>query len=186
MHTIPELRTKRLVLRPLALADAQQVQPLFARWEIVKHLNAVVPWPYPSDGVFHYYRDVALPAIESGEEWAWTLRLREVPDQIIGAISLGCREDNNRGFWMGLPWQGRGLMSEAVVVTNDFWFDVLCFQKLRVPKARENRSSSRISAKTGMRLIAIKDHDFVCGRLPAEIWELSAQDWREHKRLHGL
>jgi len=37
------LETERLLLRPLALEDAEQVQPLFAQWEIVKYLNAAVP-----------------------------------------------------------------------------------------------------------------------------------------------
>jgi ribosomal-protein-alanine N-acetyltransferase len=132
----------------------------------------------------HYYRDVALPAMERGEEWTWTLRLREAPHQIIGAISLGCREDNNRGFWIGLPWQGQGLMSEAVFAANDFWFEVLGFSKLRVPKAVANISSSRISAKTGMRLVSLEKHEFVSGRLQAEIWEMTVEEWREHKRLY--
>lgn len=57
-----ELYTKRLVLRPLQLADAQQTQRLFSQWEIVKNLNAIVPWPYPDDGALNFYRDVALPA----------------------------------------------------------------------------------------------------------------------------
>jgi RimJ/RimL family protein N-acetyltransferase len=29
-------------------------------------------------------------------------------------------ETNNRGFWMGLPWQGQGLMSEAVEAVTDY------------------------------------------------------------------
>ena len=79
-----ELETDRLLLRPLQLSDAEQTQPLFAQWEIVKFLNAAVPWPFPADGAFTYYRDVSLPAIERGDEWYWTLRLKEAPEQKIG------------------------------------------------------------------------------------------------------
>jgi hypothetical protein len=46
----PVLETNRLLLRPLELSDAEQVQCLFPQWEIVQYLNAVVPWPYPPDG----------------------------------------------------------------------------------------------------------------------------------------
>jgi [ribosomal protein S5]-alanine N-acetyltransferase len=81
-----ELQTARLLLRPLQLADAEQAQPLFAQWEIVKYLNAQVPWPYPPNRVFTYYRDKALPAIERGEEWHWTLRLKESPEILIGSM----------------------------------------------------------------------------------------------------
>ena len=56
----PELETARLVLRPLALADAEQTQVLFGQWEIVKYLTDQVPWPYPADGAYTYYRDHAL------------------------------------------------------------------------------------------------------------------------------
>jgi hypothetical protein len=55
----PERETLRLFLRPLALADAEQVQPLFGQWEIVKHLASVVPWSFPPDGASIYYRAVA-------------------------------------------------------------------------------------------------------------------------------
>ena len=177
-----ELETDRLLLRPLQLSDAEQTQPLFAQWEIVKFLNAAVPWPFPADGAFIYYRDVSLPAIERGDEWYWTLRLKEAPEQIIGAITLNKGEWINRGFWLGLPWQGRGLMTEAVAATNDFWFDVLGFSVLRAPKAIANIASSRVSEKTGMRVIATEEHDFVSGRLPAEIWEITAEEWRKKKR----
>jgi [ribosomal protein S5]-alanine N-acetyltransferase len=32
--------------RPVRLKDAEQVQKIFPQWAIVKHLDAVVPWPY--------------------------------------------------------------------------------------------------------------------------------------------
>ncbi len=175
----PDLETERLLLRPLQLEDAQQTQPLFAQWEVVQFLNARVPWPYPPDGVRTFYRDVALPAVERGDEWAWTLRLETTPDKIIGALSLTRGEDDNRGFWLAPEFLGRGLITEAVFVTNDFWFDVLGFQVLRAPKAVANIASRRISEKTGMRIVAMEERDFVSGRLPGEIWEITADEWHE-------
>ncbi|HEY5382295.1 MAG TPA: GNAT family N-acetyltransferase [Acidobacteriaceae bacterium] len=182
----PNLETERLLLRPLQLADAGQTQPLFAQWEIVKFLNAVVPWPFPVDGAYQYYRDVCLPAVERGEEWDWTLRLKHSPEQIIGALSLVRGESINRGFWLALPWQRRGLMTEAVFVTNDFWFDVLGFNVLRAPKAVTNTASRRISEKTGMHVVATEEHEFVAGRMPAEIWEITAAEWHEFRRQSSL
>jgi [ribosomal protein S5]-alanine N-acetyltransferase len=174
----PTLETERLLLHPLQLEDAKQTQPLFAQWKIVQYLNAAVPWPFPPDGAFRYYRDVSLPAIERGDEWDWTLRLKSAPGQIIGAVSLVRGDAVNRGFWLAPPWQNRGLMTEAVLATNDFWFDTLGFTRLRAPKAAANISSRRISEKTGMHIVAVEEHDFVCGRLPAEVWEITAEEWR--------
>src|SRR5215469_14611602 len=107
----PTLETERLLLRPLQLEDAEQVQRLFPQWEIVQYLNARVPWPFPPDGVLTHWRDHKIPAIERGEEWNWTLRLKPTPDQIIGDISLTCGE-NNRGFWLAPEYHNRGLMTE--------------------------------------------------------------------------
>ena len=103
----PALETSRLLLRPLEIADADEVQILFPKWEIVRYLANHVPWPYPSDGAYMFYHDAALPAMDRGEEWHWTLRLKSDPGRLIGSISLRAGPENNRGFWLGLPWQGR-------------------------------------------------------------------------------
>ncbi|HWW20708.1 MAG TPA: GNAT family N-acetyltransferase [Steroidobacteraceae bacterium] len=179
----PVLETRRLRLRPLQLSDADQVQALFPHWEIVRYLNAHVPWPYPPDGAHNFYRDVALPGVERGERWEWTLRLKSAPEQIIGGIGLMLGESENRGFWTGLPWQGQGLMSEACEAVTHFWFEVLKFPRLRAPKAVANTASARISRRQGMRIIGREERDLVCGRVPAEIWEITAEEWRGYCRL---
>ena len=178
------LETPRLLLRPLELADSQQAQILFPHSEIVRYLNNIVPWPYPADGAYTWYRDFALPAMERGEEWHWTLRLKASPNQMIGCISLMIKENNNRGFWLGLPWQRQGLMTEACDAVTDYWFDTLKFPVLRVPKAVRNTPSRRISEKSGMRIIATEEHEFVSGRFPAEIWEITAEEWRARKQQY--
>jgi RimJ/RimL family protein N-acetyltransferase len=175
------LETPRLILRPLELADAEQVQRIFPHWEIVKFLNRRTPWPYPADGAFTHIRDVILPAIEGGEEWHWSLRLKSDPGLLIGSISLRKREGHNRGFWLGMDWHGKGLMTEAVDAATDYWFDVLGFPVLRASKAVANVASRKISERSGMRVIATEETDYVGGRLPSEIWEITADEWRAHR-----
>jgi RimJ/RimL family protein N-acetyltransferase len=168
-------------LGPLALSDAEQAQRLFPQWEIVRYLNSRVPWPYPPDGALTFYRDVALPAVERGEAWYWTLRLKSNPGQMIGNISLMRGESKNRGFWIASAWQGQGLMSEACDAVTDYWFNTLKFPVLRVPKAAANTASRKISEKQGMRLVETVERDYVSGRLATEIWEITAEEWR-HRR----
>jgi ribosomal-protein-alanine N-acetyltransferase len=179
----PVLGTPRLLLAPLQLADADEVQPLFANWEIVRHLNARVPWPFPPDGVRTYYLESALPAIERGEQFHWMLRLKGDPaKKIIGSICLVLPGPVNRGFWLALPWQGQGLMTEAADAVNRFWFEELKQPVLYTKKACENTASRAISVCGGMRCIAQTEDDYVSGRLPTEIWELTAEDWRRISR----
>jgi RimJ/RimL family protein N-acetyltransferase len=177
----PELHTRRLLLRPLTMADAAQIQTLFPRWEIVRYLNNKVPWPYPPDGAQWYLRNLALPAMERGEAWHWTLRRRAEPENLIGMISLLTTEGENRGFWISPEWQRQGLMSEACDAVTEYWFEVLKMPVLRAPKAIVNEASRRISEKQGMRMVATQDGDYVSGRLRSEMWEVTADEWRARR-----
>jgi RimJ/RimL family protein N-acetyltransferase len=178
---IPQLETPRLILRPLELADASRTQQLFPRWEVVKHLANRFPWPYPPDGALTYYRDIALPSMARGDEWHWTLRRKTDPAEHIGCVSLFKGEIGNRGFWLGLPWHRQGFMSEAVDAANDFWFNTLDFPRMTVVKAIANTGSRRISQNNGMRLIAAQQIDCIAGRLPGEVWSITAEEWRRHR-----
>lgn len=180
---VPDGATQRLLLRPLALEDAEQIQEIFPHWEVVRFLLNRVPWPYPADGALRFLRDVALPQAACCETWQWSIRQRAEPARIIGSIGLARGFEANRGFWLGLPWQGRGYMSEAAAWANDYWFETLGYPAMRVSKAIANKASRRISEKQGMRVVGFEERDFVCGRLPAEIWEITAEEWRARKRV---
>lgn len=181
--TIPEGRTERLLLRPLSIADAPQIQRLFPQWEVVKYLAAKIPWPYPADGAEQFIRN-ALPQMERGEAWHWTFRLLSAPESIIGFISLILGEDENRGFWLDPAQRGRGYMTEACAWANDFWFDTLNQPRLRAPKAVANRASRHISERMGMHVVRLELRDYVSGSLPSEIWEITAAEWHAWKGLH--
>jgi RimJ/RimL family protein N-acetyltransferase len=129
----PSLQTARLLLEPLRLEDAPQIQAEFPQWEIVRLLASVVPWPYPDDGAQRWCEE-ELAAVERGDEWCWTLRPKSSPDRIIGVIHL-MKKNEHRGFWLAPSWQRQGFMTEAVEVVTDFWFNVLNFDVLRVTKA---------------------------------------------------
>jgi ribosomal-protein-alanine N-acetyltransferase len=179
---IPTLTTSRLILRPLDLGDVDAVQSTFPKWDVVKHLAAHVPWPYPDDGALTFIRDMALPAMRAGTAWHWSIRPRVSPEQLIGEIDLADKSDDNRGFWLDPAWQGHGLMSEACAVVTAFWFETLERPVLRVSKAIANVASRRISERSGMRIVETGERDYVSGRLPAELWEITLEEWRSRPR----
>ncbi|QWG16473.1 GNAT family N-acetyltransferase [Bradyrhizobium sediminis] len=176
--TIPDIATSRLILRPLNLLDVPAIQQLFPRWDIVQYMSSNVPWPYPADGAMTFVRDIAIPAMLGGKEWHWSIRPKVGHEQLIGVISLMDQPDDNRGFWLDREWQGRGLMSEASTAVTDYWFETLERPILRAPKAVANVPSRRISERSGMRIIKTEDRDYVSGRLAAEIWEITREEWR--------
>jgi len=123
--------------------------------------------------------------MERGEEWHWTLRRKQEPERIIGAIGLmhGAHEAN-RGFWLAPEWHGQGLMTEAVVAVNDYWFDELGFAVLRAPKAVGNIASRRISEKTGMRVVERSVKNYVSGQHATEMWEITREEWHVWRAAH--
>lgn len=177
MEVTPTLYTERLILRPLELADAAAIQQQFPHWEVVRYLNALVPWPYPADGALTYLRDIALPAIVRGEEWHWSIRLKSAPGQLIGNVSLMDHQDNNRGFWLAPHCQGQGLMTEASAAVTEYWFQTLGRPLMRVPKATPNIGSRKLSERAGMRLIRSDEDNFVSGRFQRDIWEITREEW---------
>ena len=78
-------------------------------------------------------------------------------------IGLMRSKNQNRGFWLGLPWQGQGLMSGACDAVTDYWFDVLKFAALRVPKVVDDLASRKFSVRQGMRVVYPEEHEFVSG-----------------------
>lgn len=178
----PTLTTERLLLKLLEKTDAEQIQALYPRWEIVRYMVASVPWPYPENGAEYYVNNVALPDVEKGIAWFWTIRRQEDPDQMIGLICLYDEEDNNRGFWLAPEWQGQGLMREASIAATDYWFNTLNRPLLRAPKAAINNRSQRISVSSGMRLVKTEKKAYVCGELDSELWEITREEWNALKR----
>jgi RimJ/RimL family protein N-acetyltransferase len=100
---------------------------------------------------------------------------------LIGNISLMNEQDNNRGFWLGPQWQGQGLMTEATEAVTRYWFETLGRDVLRVPKAAPNIASRKLSERTGMRLIHTEVGDFVGGRFPKDVWEITRTEWLEQR-----
>ncbi len=179
---IPVLETSRLWLTPLVSEDAPQIQQCFPRWEIVRYLVATVPWPYPEDGAEFYVNSIALPQMENGQAWCWTLRRKSAPEQLIGHICLYDIPDNNRGFWLVPEYQGQGYMHEASIAVTDYWFNTLKRDILRAPKAADNHRSRAISESSGMRLIRTEKKQYVSGWLMSELWEITRDEWNARFR----
>lgn len=184
---VPTLKTKRLLLRPLTLDDAAGYSKYFIDYEVIRHLSSAVPWPYPKDGVADYLRAIILPA-QGTDRWAWGIFLQDNSSELIGCIDLwqeGCPE--NRGFWLGKPFWGQGLMTEAAEVVTNFAFRELGFDKLIFSNALGNTRSRRVKEKTGARLVGTRPAKFVDPSLTeAETWELTKDDWQKFQLAQSI
>jgi [ribosomal protein S5]-alanine N-acetyltransferase len=174
---------------PLALSDAPAIQRHFNNWNIVKHLAAVVPWPYPDDGAETFIRRELEKNARGEEIFNWVLVLQDGDGQAIGNINFRPRVQGtkgNRGFWLAEPYWNRGLMTEAVATVNAFAFQKLQLESFFVCNVASNVASRRVKQKTGAEFVGyieLKHHN---GQSISEKWIVRRVDWLQlNPKPHG-
>lgn len=174
----PVIETDRLILRPLSEADAPRIQKLFPNPELLHYMAAAIPWPYPDDGAITFVR-YCLSGMDRGERFTWAITEKEGDDGAIGVIDLfPTNPDDNRGFWLGVPYQGKGYMTEAVAAVNDFAFDVLGLDRLILNNAEGNVGSHRLKEKAGATILEINEDVPYVGGIYRQIrWTLTREQW---------
>jgi len=176
----PALRTRRLILRPLALSDAPAIQRHFNNWNIIQNLASVVPWPYPDDGA-ETFITLQLSKIAAGEDiYQWVLVLRSSDGEAIGNVDFRPRaggRKGNRGFWLAEPWWNQGLMTEAITAVNDFAFATLGIESFHVCNVESNVASRRVKQKTGAEFVGYVELLHHNGQTRSEKWIVTRDGW---------
>src|SRR5215510_15332747 len=120
----PTLTTPRLVLRPFSLADAADLQRLVGEKVIAAHtLN--IPHPY-EDGLAEAWIGTHGPGWQRGEQAIFAIT--EPAEGFVGVIGLTIAPAHKRaevGYWIGVPFWGRGYASEALKTVIEFGFKQL-------------------------------------------------------------
>ena len=153
------IKTKRLVLRPSILSDADNIQAYFNDWEIIKWMRPPVPWPYPEDGAVQY-----LKSLQDNPSYHSSSILLSGSDKVIGTIRFERHEEMDlvyavRGFTLNPGYWGKGLMSEAADALNDYIFTKTDIKEIRASNVVGNIASRRIKEKQGFIYSGIFDID---------------------------
>lgn len=152
MMTQPvELRTQRLVLRPVAMCDADEIEALVSERDVAK-TTLSIPHPYPKGGAAEYIRD-QLPKAEAGE--AAQFMARTIHDgTLVGGIGLSIEVNHRRaeiGYWVGKPFWNTGYCTEAAAGVLDYAFRVLKLNRVFAHHMLVNPASGRVMQKIGMK-----------------------------------
>ena len=176
----PTFTTERLILQEVTAEDIPAYQKHFVDYEVIRHLAATAPWPYPDDGVATFLSEFIFPN-QGNNRWMWGIFLKTNPEELIGAIELWRPgKPENRGFWLGREYWNQGIMSEAVLPILDYAFTELGFEKLVFSNARGNLKSRRIKEKTGAKFLRTAPAEFVDKAYDEqELWELTREDWQK-------
>lgn len=148
---VPTLETARLRLRPFAAADAPVVRDLAGEARVAAPtLN--IPHPYPAGLAADW---IAGQAAAAAEGRAYTFAITDrVAGTLLGAIGIRPEAAHDRaeiGYWLGVPYWGRGYMSEAARRVTAFGFAELGLHRVQATCLPRNPASARVMEHLGMR-----------------------------------
>ena len=162
-----------VALRPLQAADDRELVR-YCSDEALARYTLNIPHPYPPEGARDWlalsWRKAAL-----GLGWSWAITLPEEQGAaLLGVISL--HWNGELAWWVGVPWQNRGLATRAALLVRTFAFEQLRLPALTARHMPGNLASGRVMAKLGM-------HH--CGQRPGSARQPAELDhWRLDRPPH--
>jgi [ribosomal protein S5]-alanine N-acetyltransferase len=186
----PEVRSSRLLLRPLVAAD-------FPEWQEVRRRCAawLAPWeaqrrPGQADVVesrraFEARCEATERERVNGSAYRFGIFAegRFSGEINLGSIQRGAFQNVYIGYWIDQRCAGRGHMPEALVLALKFAFEELGLHRVQVSIIPRNASSRRVVEKLGLRDEGIAQKYLEING----VWEdhvryaMTVDEWRERK-----
>jgi ribosomal-protein-alanine N-acetyltransferase len=152
-----EIRGERVCLRFPAMGD-------YAAWAELRALSRqhLTPWEpqWARDELTRssFRRRLRQAQREVRDDLGYAyLIFAETPLALVGGLNVsnvrrGIAQTASIGYWIGAPYAGRGLMTEAVRAVIHFAFASVRLNRLEAACLPSNAASARVLAKTGFRL----------------------------------
>ncbi|MFN8374092.1 MAG: GNAT family protein [Anaerolineae bacterium] len=144
------LETERLLLRPLEMNDAPRLTALFSQYDVLRMIGNV-PYPYHEEHAREFItRTQENWATETSFAFAIVLKAENA---LIGCIELHQVIQYQRaelGYWVGIPYWGKGYMTEAARRMLRFGFDERKLNRIYASHFGQNPASGRVMQKIGM------------------------------------
>jgi RimJ/RimL family protein N-acetyltransferase len=146
-----ELRTARLLLRSFERGDIPAIVRLAGAREI-SATTLRIPYPYsePDAENFIAQMDGECQAGHSATFAVTILRGGELCGAVGFAIE-SVHQHAELGYWIGVPYWGRGFATEAASAVVTFGFETLKLHRIYAHHFAENHASRRVLEKIGMR-----------------------------------
>lgn len=145
-----QFTTPRLLLRPFTEADIPHLVRLAGNYEVARHTQNI-PHPYTEADAQHWIAATQQHR-EQRTAYSFALELRATKE-FVGGIGLNLESRHNRaeaGYWLGQPYWGQGLATEALGALVRFGFEELALHKIYATHHAENLASGRVMVKNGM------------------------------------
>ena len=177
-----QLQLKSCLLRSWSLDDAAAVQRYANNRKIWLNLRNIFPHPYGLEDAQNFLRYVmqnepqAILAIATPAEAIGCIGLRLGSDVHVKTAELG--------YWLGEPFWGHGIMSEAVAEFTRYAFQTFALVRVFAEPFASNHASARVLEKAGfvcealLRSNIFKDGQVLDSRLYARVRKAESQHER--------
>lgn len=146
-----ELRTTRLLLRSFDPEDIPALARLAGAREIAAQ-TANIPHPYSEEDARSF---LAKAAEEFRAGRAAVFAISAPPErELHGAAGLHIQAEHKRaelGYWIGVPYWGKGYATETAAALIAFGFGTLKLHRIYAHVHAGNTASQRVLEKIGMR-----------------------------------
>ena len=140
------LETKRLILRPWEESDAGEC----FRYAKDPRVSPIAGWPVHTD--IEYTRRVIREILIAPETYAIVLKETALPVGSVGLHHNDLAEKDDEaelGYWLGVPYWGRGIVPEAAGEVIRHAFDDLGLARVWCGYYEGNERSRRVQEKLG-------------------------------------
>jgi len=149
----PILETGRLILRPLALADAPSIFE-YASNPNVSRFTLWEPHQSIKDSE-SYILDYALPYYRKKTPEPWGIALKANPGKVVGSVGLFWVSEKAKSmelaYALAEPLWGQGIVCEASRAAIDYCIRELGTNRIQAQCKVENVASARVMEKLGMK-----------------------------------
>jgi len=173
------LDTARLRLRAYREADIAELVPLIGAREVAATTGRI-PHPYTAEDAKEF-----LAKIETDREVNLAVTLRDA-GCLIGGIGLRLVEQHRQaelGYWLGVPYWGKGYATEAAQEMLRYGFEQLNLHRIFATHFMHNPASGRILQKLGMRHEGCQREHFRKWDqfVDAELYGILRQEWENRE-----
>jgi ribosomal-protein-alanine N-acetyltransferase len=147
MRVEVNLETERLRIRAYSEADIAELVPLIGAREVAATTGRI-PHPYTVEDAREF-----LAKIDGDREVRLAVTLRD-NGRLIGRVGLRLGEQHHQaelGYWLGVPYWGKGYGTEAAREMLRYGFEDLKLHRIFATHFSSNLASGRILRKLGMR-----------------------------------
>lgn len=155
---------------------------------IAANLRDVFPSPYRYEDAEDFVRDCAVREGQRGR----LCRAILVDGALAGSIGIFVQEDVYRrsaelGYWLGVPWWGKGVMTEAVRTICRQAFQTFDIVRIYAEPFARNAGSCRVLEKAGFTLEGVLRRGVYKGGeiLDSKVYALLREEWERTDRQGG-